>query len=53
MVILIIVILIGQKMADALDECVRLCQLPEWIVEGRTILIMKDKVSEIIGQSHV
>ena len=33
---------IHEKLASSLDDCVRLCQIPEWMVIGRTILVMKD-----------
>ena len=33
---------IHEKLASTLDDCVSLCQIPEWLVVGRTILILKD-----------
>ena len=33
---------IHEKIASSFDDCLRLYNIPEWLVEGRTVLIMKD-----------
>lgn len=33
---------IHERFAVSLDDCIRLCQIPKWLVVERTIFIMKD-----------
>jgi hypothetical protein len=35
--------IVHESLSNSLSECINSCEIPSWMVEGRTILVMKDE----------